>query len=188
MPRGHDSRGAVHSGPRTGRPRSTAHRCAPHPDPEPRVGWPGVSLEGLLGRNRSRDRILGAREREEERVSLRVDLVAVVRRERLTDQAAVLGQQLAVSLAQLPKQAGRPLDVGEDERHRAGRELGHPTSRVARTPDRVKRHVSGWSTTDNQTERPGEISCPRGSILRPRFPRNPSGSSCGTWGDAACPR
>ena len=94
VPGGHDSRGAVH--PEADvvvvRDRRLTGVHA-HPDPEPRVGGPGVSLEGLLGCHRSRNGILGARKGVEERVSLRVDLVAVVGRERLTDQAAVLRQE-----------------------------------------------------------------------------------------------
>ena len=45
-----------------------------------------------------------AERRRRTSLTLRVDLVAVVGRERLTDQAAVLGQNVPVPLAQLPEQ------------------------------------------------------------------------------------
>ena len=66
---------------------------------------------------------LGGREGDEEGVALRVDLDAAVGRERLAQRAPVLGERLAVRVrAELPEQARRALDVGEEERDRAGRE------------------------------------------------------------------
>ena len=62
------------------------------------------------------------REGEEERVSLRVHLDAVVVSASLADQPAMLRQLLGVSLcAELAQQARRALDVGEEERDRARR-------------------------------------------------------------------
>ena len=67
----------------------------------------------------------GGREGDEEGVALRVDLDAAVGRERLAQRAPVLGERFAVRVrAELPEQARRALDVGEEERDRAGRELG----------------------------------------------------------------
>ena len=69
----------------------------------------------------------GAREDVEERVALRVDLLSTVVRERPTQNAAMLGQRLAVAIAQLSEQPSRPFDVREQEGDRAAVEF----SRVA---------------------------------------------------------
>ena len=64
------------------------------------------------------------REREEEGVTLCVDLNTSVGCACLPDHAPVVGQSCGVCLrAELVPQRGGALDVGEEERHRAGREL-----------------------------------------------------------------
>ena len=70
-------------------------------------------------------RLGGAREHDEERVALRVHLHAVVPRESVTQDAAVLGEHLGVLVAQFVQQARRALDVREQEGDGAGGELGH---------------------------------------------------------------
>ena len=70
-------------------------------------------------------RLAGGREGDEERVALRVDLDAAVRGEGRAQCTTVLGQRLRVRLRpERVKQPRRALDVGEEERDRAGRELG----------------------------------------------------------------
>jgi hypothetical protein len=71
------------------------------------------------------DRIAGPRERDEEGVALRVDLVALELLERRSEQASVRRQDVAVALAELPQQPRRPLDIGEEERDRSGRAVSH---------------------------------------------------------------
>ena len=68
--------------------------------------------ESLLSLHRGLNRLISAAERVEEGVSLRVDLVPVVLRERLAQQPLVLRQHLAVAVTQLPYQPRRPFDVG----------------------------------------------------------------------------
>ena len=65
------------------------------------------------------------REGDEERVALRVDLDPAVGGESLPQRTTVLGQRLRVRLRpERVKQPRRALDVGEEERDRAGREVG----------------------------------------------------------------
>jgi hypothetical protein len=76
--------------------------------------------EGRGGLNRSWCR----REGEEERVSLRVDLDAVVTRAGLADQAAVLGKRSRIALrSQFVQELRRSFDVGEEDGDCAGREV-----------------------------------------------------------------
>ena len=93
-------------------------RVQPHPNPD------RSRLErtpALFGRS---DRTRRGRERDEERVALRVDLDAVVGSERGAEHAPVLGQSLGVRVGpERMKQPRRALDVGEEERDRAAREL-----------------------------------------------------------------
>ena len=63
-----------------------------------------------------------ARERDEERIALGVDLEAVPFRERGAQEPALLGEQVGVFLPQAFQQPGRTLDVREQERDRAGRD------------------------------------------------------------------
>jgi hypothetical protein len=54
-----------------------------------------VRRERTLGRHSRRDRVAGARERDEERVALRVDFLSAVPLERLAQKALVLGEESA---------------------------------------------------------------------------------------------
>ena len=80
-----------------------------------------ASGEATLCFRRRGDCVGGARERHEERVALRVDLDAVVRRACLADDPAMLGERGAVPVAELVQQPCRTLDVGEEERHHSAR-------------------------------------------------------------------
>ena len=75
---------------------------------------------------RGGDRGRSVGEGDEERVALCVDLDATVADERVAKHATVLGQHLGVALgSELVQQLGRALDVGEEERDGARRELAH---------------------------------------------------------------
>ena len=88
----------------------------PHPD--------RARSERLRHRRRRSERARRRREREEERIALRVDLDATLGSAGLADHAPVLGERVGVRLgAELVQQPRRALDVGEEERDRAGREL-----------------------------------------------------------------
>ena len=63
-----------------------------------------------------------ARERDEERVALGIDLEPVPLRESGPQHSALLGQQVRVFLPQPFQQPGRALDVREQERDRARRD------------------------------------------------------------------
>ena len=63
---------------------------------------------------------------DEEGVALCVDLLAVVLGECGAQDPAVVGEHLAVPVAQQFQQPRRPLDVREEERDGPAREFGHP--------------------------------------------------------------
>ncbi len=64
-----------------------------------------------------------SRERDEEGVALRVDLDTAVCSEGVPQESAMLGERLRVRVRPEPvQQSRRSLDVGEEERDRAGRE------------------------------------------------------------------
>ena len=86
-------------------------------------------LEALASHPRGRRRPSGCRKRDEERVALRVDLDAAVRRRRLAHDPPVLGERVRVARRpERVEQARRALDVGEEQRHRALRKLAHGTN------------------------------------------------------------
>ena len=96
-------------------------RVEPHADADRSVAERRLPVGG------GGDRVGCARERDEERVALRVHLDAAVPRKRLPQHTTVLAQQLRVALAVLVQQPRRALDVREEERHcPAGKSLGTP--------------------------------------------------------------
>src|SRR5215471_19119917 len=98
----------------------------PHPHPHMVSLRPFVVAEGALGVDGGGHRVARPREREEERVALRVDLRPAARAEHLADEATVVAGHAPVALvAELLQEAGRALDVGEDERDGAVGELRH---------------------------------------------------------------
>ena len=99
-----------------------------HPHSDLDAFGPRVRVEVALRRHRGPDRVLRAWEGDEERVALRVDLVAPVSRRGLADDALVLGKHFSVVRADLPEQLRRPFDVGEEEGDRPARKLRHPRS------------------------------------------------------------
>ena len=64
------------------------------------------------------ERAGSGREREEERIALRVDLDATLGDAGVPDHSPMLGERVRVRLcAEFPQQARRALDVREEERH-----------------------------------------------------------------------
>ena len=85
----------------------------------------------LLGLPRRVERPRRGRERVEERVALGVDLDAAEAPEDLPEDVALLAEDSGVALvAELVEEARRALDVREEKRHRAARELRHGATSV----------------------------------------------------------
>ena len=121
-------------------------RCAMDVDPDiPLIcdhRFPGVqthtntdraACKRRLSSTRSRNGIGGARERDEESISLRVHLHPAIASKGLTQNSAMLPERLHIGVAKLVQQPSRPLDVREQERDGAGRQ-GH---------DRMMRRLGG---------------------------------------------
>ena len=131
VPGSRDPRGTVHVKPDVALvgpkrlPRVQAH---PHPH------WSACQAD--LRIRGSRHCIGRTPERNEESVALRVDLHPVAPQPGLPQHTPVLGKHLRIPVTQLREQPRRPLDVGEEERHRPGRKLGlHPSILSRRAPD-----------------------------------------------------
>ena len=85
-------------------------------------------------------RDLAARERDEKRIALSIDLHSAVTRKRFPQRASMLSQRLRVTMrAQLMQQPGRTLDVGEEECNRAGGQIAH-YERIPRSRSRYQSH------------------------------------------------
>jgi len=120
VPGAHDPRRPMHVGayiPLLGHDRLACVETHPHAH--------GSLGERVLGLTRSGDRIAGARERDEERIPLRVHLDPAVPQESLTQQAPVLREHLRIPLAELVQKAGRALDVREKQSDGSARKLPH---------------------------------------------------------------
>jgi hypothetical protein len=126
VPRGHHARGVVDVEPDV----ATVHEprlagVQAHADAQLLVARPRVLCERALGRLRPGGGVARRGEGDEERVALAVDDHAVVPLEGARQQPPVLAEQIGVGVADAPEQARRALDVGEEQRDRAGRKLGH---------------------------------------------------------------
>ena len=90
-------------------------------DADPHVAAPGprVRLVALLDREGGVDRILGIAERQEELVAATIDLVTAVLFGCASNEPPMIGDHSHISVAELADEAGRILDVREEERHRA---------------------------------------------------------------------
>ena len=133
-----------------------------HPDADLAAVGPGVGRQSSLRRHRCSDRSTRGREDREERVTLRADLHTIPLGDRVSHDRGMLVLQWDVGLAEPSEESRRSLDIGEEERHRAGREFGHK----ARTVTRVRRAIHARSP------RPAIIAC-RPSSRRRRL-RSPS--------------
>src|SRR5262249_61625835 len=90
-------------------------RVQPHPHANRSVGKRALAI-GSRG-----DRVRRKSEDDEERITLRVDLDAVVLGERLAEPPAMLLQRRSVAGAALLQQPRRTLDVREQQRHATAR-------------------------------------------------------------------
>ena len=97
--------------------RKRLPRVKPHPHAHRSVG------KRALRRVSSGDGVRRARERDEEGIARGIDLDTVMPRPHVAQHTVVLGEDIGVAVAELPQQPRRRLDVGEEERHRPGREL-----------------------------------------------------------------
>src|SRR5262249_20607788 len=86
---------------------------------------PGTYGHGALCRYGRRHGMRGALEGREKPIPRRVDLVAIPRLERLTQQAPVLRQHLGIPVAQVLEEACGVLDIAEQEGDGATRRLRH---------------------------------------------------------------
>ena len=114
-----DARGAMHVDPHValvGDDWLAGVDSNAHPDRARLERLPRLGCRG--------DRVGRPGERDEEGVALRVDLDAVVSRERLPQRAAVLVEEIRVSRTVLLEESGRAFDVREEERDGAGRQVG----------------------------------------------------------------
>jgi hypothetical protein len=92
-----------------------------HSHPHVHAARPSVSGKGLLCRDGTRDRIFRAGKGNEQGVALGIDLAAVEVGEHAPEHAMVLLKHVRIAGPESLEQARRPLDVGEEERDRAGR-------------------------------------------------------------------
>ena len=91
--------------------------------------WIGPSRERVGYRRRCCNSTRRGREHEEEGIPLRVHLNAALGRARLPYQPAVLRERVGIAVgAKRVQQPRRALDVGEEERDGAGREVTHAHS------------------------------------------------------------
>jgi hypothetical protein len=93
-------------------------RVQPHPHPD------RAARKGHLRISGCTNRIGCTGECDEEGVALGVNLGAVVRRERLPQQAPMLVESACIRVSQVMQKLRRALDVREEKRHDAGRERG----------------------------------------------------------------
>ena len=125
-----------------------------HSDSDGRPG-PRVRGERALRVGRRTDGAGRGREREEERVALRVDLDSLVGHDGFAQHASMRLEDVAVRRPESPQQGRRPLDVGEEQRDRAGgkaagRGRGHGfllsfSPAVSRSTRSVLGSISFWS-------------------------------------------
>jgi hypothetical protein len=80
---------------------------------------PGRGRQGALHRHGCRDRLCGTGEHHEERVPLRIDLVALVRGKCGPYQGAVGGQDLGVAVPEVHRQESAALDFSVQHRQGA---------------------------------------------------------------------
>ncbi len=120
----------------------------------------GQPVKRLAG---GRQRAGRGREGDEERIALRVDLDALIGRERRTQDAAMLGERPGVVLgAELEQQLRRALDIREEKRHRPGRKLVlHPSILSRLEPGHHSATELGRRRVAPGSERPGQLRSTR---------------------------
>ena len=122
--RGHDPRGAVHAEAVVPLLRHGRLGCVDaHSHAKAASRRPFLRSERVLAVDRGGGRLLGAREREEERVALIVDFLASVLADGRAQDLPVVGEHVSVPLAQMLQQLRRALDVREHEGDGSGRQF-----------------------------------------------------------------
>jgi len=147
MADGGDARALVHVDPDVSllrQPRLT--RVQPHAHPDRALRERALAVLG------GGDGIGRAAEGDEERVTLRVHLDAVVVGKRRAKTTPVLEQGLPVVVAELVQQLRRALDVREQQRHHAGRKIARHRTRSWRdaaplSSRQTSRSSGTWRTT-----------------------------------------
>ena len=100
---------------------------------------PRLRLECALHGGRSRHRVAGPREDEEHPVARPVHRAAAALRDGRSHELAEPRQHGPVLVAECVEEARRPLDVGEEEGHRSGRQLPAATDLARRVFSRGRR-------------------------------------------------
>ena len=155
----------------------------PHPDPHRRTGGPVVRGEAPLGGDRRPDRPRRAGEHDEEGVAVGADLDPAAVGDGSPDDRRVLVQDRRVPVAECLEETGRAFDVGEEERHGPGGQVGHPLTlccgcSIANSTGRGRRCC--WSTrTRWSMEGPGRsvVPSPVPSPTRARGSSSPAAPS-----------
>ena len=138
-----------------------------HPDANLAAVGPGVGRESSLRRHRCSDGSTRGGEHREERVTFGSDLHAISLGDGVPHDRGMLVLERRVRLTEPSEESRRSLDIGEQERHRAGREFGHE----ARTVTRVCRAIHARS--------PRAVIIPRRPSSRRRRLRSPSATDAG---------
>ena len=107
-------------------------RVQAHPDTYVGAVRPDVCRQRPLPGDGGGDRVASAQEAEEERVALRVDLLAAARAELSSQDPTVVGERVGVAVAEALQQLGRAGDVREDERDGSAGEALFPAPAPAK--------------------------------------------------------
>jgi len=99
-----------------------------HPDPKSDPGRPALGRERRLRGKCPADRVAGRVEPCSERISGRREHIPIERGDRRSEELVVTLKREAHLIGVLFPEACRPLDIGEQERHRPGGVLSHPPS------------------------------------------------------------
>jgi len=138
-----DPRGPVHIDPDVGvADQFGLAGVKPHPHPQLGV----VRRQRQLGRNRRRKAVGRAWEAGDELIRPAVDLATRMRRDRVPQDLAVLGQRVLIGGTQCLDEQRRPFDVGEEECDgSAGKVLHRAITLPQRTPTGVASVLLGQS-------------------------------------------
>ena len=140
-------------------------RVQPHPHAYRPVGQRALAVRG------SGDGVRRAGEGDEERVTLRVDLDALVVGKGGAESPPMLVQRLPVVVTELVQQPRRALDVREQQRHDAGREIAHHPHDHGATPLRCP--------ADKRVA--ASLSTPRSDALIDSMEQKPVGRMASEW-------
>jgi hypothetical protein len=110
----------------------------PNADPHGRTVGPWMPQDALLCCDRRHQGLSRPREGSKDRIPLRVDLLAALFLNGRADKSAALRQDVRIGITQLLEQTRRPLDVGEEEGDRPGRQAGHGLLNRSLVPARTR--------------------------------------------------